>query len=208
MSQITTGIRSILSSPSVYDTLQKLIAPGRKQKTQAFVDRLVGARPGDRVLDLGSGTSSILEYLPGVDYHGFDISAPYIEAARAKFGDRGTFEARMLTEEAAAKMQPFDICLSLGVLHHLDDEAATALFRTAYAALQPGGRLLTMDPCYADGQNPIARFIISMDRGQNIRTREQYLALACSVFPDVHAKVKHRAWIPYTHCFMNCIRHS
>ncbi|MGH3968172.1 MAG: hypothetical protein ACRDTV_08695, partial [Mycobacterium sp.] len=72
----------------------------------------------------------------------------------------------------------------------------------AKAALKPGGRVLTVDPCYAPGQNPIARFLISKDRGQHVRSPAGYEALARDAFAHVHATVAARAFPPYTHFFM------
>ncbi len=42
--------------------------------------------------------------------------------------------------------------------------------RLARAALRPGGRLVTADGCYLDGQSRIARLLLKMDRGRHVRT--------------------------------------
>jgi hypothetical protein len=94
----------------------------------------------------------------------------------------------------------------LGVLHHLDDDVAKTVIQTALQALKLGGRLLTVDPCFEKGQNPIAKFLISQDRGQNVRTKHEYSALVEGQFDQAAIEVNHLSWIPYTHCIMECTR--
>lgn len=204
MAQITNGIRSVLSHPAVYDALQNLL--GAKKFRKFFSASMIRACPADRVLDIGCGTAEILEFLPEVDCVGYDISEQYIESARRRFGARGKFEAKIATEADVAGAAPFDIVLALGVLHHLDDETALTLMRTAHAALKPGGRLVTFDPVFALGQSPLAHFLISKDRGQNVRDQPGYENLARSAFQTVRTTVRHQHWIPYSHCFIEAVK--
>jgi len=64
--------------------------------------------------------------------------------------------------------------------------------------------LLSIDPCLDDSQNPVARFLVRNDRGQNVRNKEEYQALATKVFTSSSVEVRHQTWIPYTHCFIEC----
>lgn len=92
--------------------------------------------------------------------------------------------------------------MATGVLHHLDDEQAVGLMRLAHSALRAGGRLITTDPCFAGDQSVVSRFLVSHDRGQNVRDAAGYEALARAVFESPRIEVRHKAWIPYTHCYM------
>ena len=204
MAQITDGIRSVLSHSAVYDGLQNLL--GAKKFRAFFSENIIRACPEDRILDLGCGTAKILDFLPKVDYVGYDISTQYIESAKRRFSTRGKFEARIATEAEVAQGAPFDIVLALGVLHHLDDDTALTLMRTAHAALKPGGRLVTFDPVFVRGQNLLARFLISKDRGQNVREEPGYENLAKTTFQNVRTTVRHQSWIPYTHCFIEAVK--
>lgn len=204
MAQITNGVRAILSSAAVYTLFQRIM--GAHPVRTRFVNEFVRPVAGMRVLDIGCGPADILEYLPEVDYHGFDISDLYIDRARERFGQRGTFHCRELTSSDVEALPAFDIALAIGVLHHLDDATAIEALRLASRALKPGGRLLTMDPVLEPGQNPIARFLVRRDRGQNVRTRNGYTDLARAVFESPTVEVRHKSGIPYTHCVMECTR--
>lgn len=196
-------MRALLARPALYDALQALL--GAERGRAHFVASFVRPQPGDRVLDVGCGTARILDHLPaGAQYWGYDISEPYIDAARERYGARGKFFCRPLDERELAGLPKFDIVLATGVLHHLDDAAASGFLRLARSALADGGRFVSIDPCLAPGQSPLARLLITRDRGEHVRDERGYRVLAEPVFARVQASVRHRRWIPYTHCFMEC----
>lgn len=203
MSQITTGLRAILSHPKVYNFFQDLV--GARDIRSKFAQEFVRAQPGARVLDIGCGTASILEFLPPVEYVGFDVSDHYIAEAQARFGDRGQFHCRELTPELLAPLPKFDLVLAIGLLHHLDDGYARNFFHLVQPALRPGGRLVTLDPCLDPGQNPIAAYLVRHDRGQNVRNKTGYESLVPDIFAEVKGLVRHRSWLPYTHCVMEIV---
>ncbi len=201
MAQITSGIRAVLSSPAVYDRFQGLMG-GRVGRTD-FAQHMVRAAAGMRLLDIGCGTGELLDYLPpGVHYHGWDISEPYLTAARGRFGARGTFRCGLVTENEIAAESPYDVVIASGLLHHLDDDGARALARLARLALRAGGRFVSIDPVIASGQHPLARFLISRDRGQHVRAAQAYLDLVRPAFDHTTGVVRHRRWVPYTHWMM------
>lgn len=203
MAQVTSGVRAVLSRPAVYEAFQRLM--GAKRGREWIVRDLIRPFSGMRILDLGCGPAEILDSLPeDVEYTGYDMSAEYIAAASTKFGNRGNFHCRLLEQAEVATLDPFDLVIGIGVLHHLDDDTARQFMTLAKAGLKTGGRVLTLDACYAPNQNPIARFLISKDRGQHVRDASGYRALAQGIFPKIVGAVTHRAWIPYTHWSMEC----
>lgn len=206
MGQITTGVRAILSHPKVYDAFQRLM--GTQQLRRELADEFIRAQNGNRVLDIGCGTAEILDFLPPVEYFGFDISQRYIKAARFRFGTRGHFFCQALTSEVIDTLPKFDLVFTFGLLHHLDDTEATALLRMIHSVLRRGGRVVSFDPVLDSGQSFVARFLVSHDRGQNVRTAVGYRALAESVFTDVQGVVHHRhcmPYVPYTNWIMECM---
>lgn len=205
MPQITQGIRSILSIPAIYSLFGVLIGGSSWRTT--FVKEYVRPKFGVRILDIGCGPGDIVPYLPEVEYVGFDASSEYIKAARMRFGSRATFICEEVSTTTLKKNLSFDIVLAVGILHHLDDAEALQLFYLAQAALKPGGRLVTFDGVFVANQSPCARYIISRDRGQNVRTQEGYLTIASQVFSNIVVSVRHDLLrIPYTHIILECTK--
>jgi cyclopropane fatty-acyl-phospholipid synthase-like methyltransferase len=195
--------KDILSHARVYSFFARLV--GTERGRRLYTSRYIRPRSGDRILDIGCGPADILETLPAVEYHGFDLSADYIEAARARFGARGQFQVEAVSMELVGKYAGFDLVLATGVLHHLTDHEAADLFRVARAALKPGGRLVTLDGCFVAGQSRVARCLLRRDRGEHVRDETGYTALARSVFPVVEASLTSDLLrIPYTHLVMEC----
>ena len=202
-SQITYGARAILSSPFVYDICQSLAGSHRVRKQ--FTDGYIRAETGARVLDIGCGTGEILDHLAGVEYYGFDLSQEYIDAARNRYGSRGTFRCEDVNDLVLQNLPKFDIALAVGVMHHLDDHAVMKLLRLAKVALKANGRLISLDPCYVDRQSRIAKLIISKDRGRHVRDELGYRLLCEAVFGKVDSHIRHDLLhVPYTHVIFTC----
>jgi SAM-dependent methyltransferase len=203
MSQITTGVRSILSRPAVYELWSRAV--GGKRGRSTLIREHVRPAPGARVLDLGCGPGELLEFLPrDIGYVGIDISEEYIERARERFGGRAEFHVGDATL-MARDLGSFDLVLAFGVLHHLDDEQSRGLFAVARSVLHDGGRAVTVDPVYDAGQSPLARAVIARDRGQHVRRQDAYARLAETSFARVATTVRSDLLrIPYTHCIIEC----
>jgi cyclopropane fatty-acyl-phospholipid synthase-like methyltransferase len=178
---------------------------GAQRARTELANLYLRVRPGERILDIGCGPADILTYLPQVEYVGFDISPKYIEAARQRFSQRGEFHCQEVNATSLSQFQAFDVVNACGIVHHLDDAAAVHLFEIARAALKPTGRLVTFDGCYVPGQSRMARYLLSRDRGEYVRTEEQYVSLARQVFPRVSVHLRHDLLrIPYTHIILEC----
>jgi SAM-dependent methyltransferase len=200
-----TGLHRILDRAGVYGALQKLLL--RSGSRERYVREFVRPFPGCRILDIGCGPADILEYLPQSvgAYAGFDMNPGYIEAARRRWGGRGSFRCEKVEAATLPAGEAYDIVLANGIVHHLDDAEAGQLFAIARRALKPGGRLVTYDNVYLEGQHWFARWLIGRDRGRAVRTRAAYEALARASFPRVDGAVLHDTLrVPYTILIMTC----
>jgi SAM-dependent methyltransferase len=205
MSQVTRGVSAILSHAKVYDALQWMM--GAKLGRSIVSSRYIKSKNGDCVLDIGCGTADIRRYLADVEYFGIDPNPRYIHAAKSRFRDvpRCTFLCGIFDEAILARLPKFDIVLASAVFHHMGDDEVVRVGKLAKAALKEHGRLVTLDPCYVDGQSAIAKFLINRDRGRHVRDAAEYRALMSSVFDSIVMDVCHDlARFPYTHVAMEC----
>jgi SAM-dependent methyltransferase len=200
------GPWSLLSSPLVYEAFHHLI--GARRWLKRFAREVVHAKAGELVLDVGCGPGALFRYLPrGTSYVGFDRNHAYIAQARREHGSGGTFicdDVSRFTEHAIA---PADVAVLIGVLHHLNDDLARTLTKAIADCLKPGGRLVTADPCYHEGQSPLQRFIVGNDRGMHVRPFEQYARLCVLPLSPVTTSLQ-SGHLPFPHsiCVMEAVR--
>ncbi len=152
--------------------------------------------------DIGAGTgiSSRLFAERGVRVLAVEPNAAMRESAEPHEGVTfvdGTAEATGL-ESASV-----DLVICAQAFHWFRPVEALAEFRRI---VKPGGRLVTLDGVFEPGQNPVARWLISRDRGRHVRTRSQYQALYARVFATPRIEIQHRTWLPYTYCLAECTR--
>lgn len=110
--------------------------------------QLVGNRPFQSMLDLGTGTGRLLElfaplYRRGV---GVDLSREMLAVARANLDSAGVAHAQVRLGDIFAppvERNAFDLVTVHQVLHFLDDPALA--IREAAKLLRPAGRLLIVD---------------------------------------------------------------
>jgi SAM-dependent methyltransferase len=196
------GLWSPLSSPAVYEAFHHLI--GARAWLRRFTQEVIRAGAGDRVLDIGCGPGALLHYLPkSTVYIGFDRSQAYIARARRTHGPRGEFICDDLAHLPAYGIRSIDVAVAIGVLHHLDDELASDLLRTTANVLRPGGRLITVDPCFDESQSFLQRAFMSSDRGTHVRPFKRYVALCGAAFAQPNATLK-QGYFPFPHtiCIM------
>lgn len=208
-SQISLNFLQVADSNEITRNLYDLTFDTYKDKVVQVAFRSV---PMSKVkLDLrsiiGCGPADILDFLPAVDYIGFDANPKYIQEAMERYKDRGTFFCEVVSQVSLPidYYAYFDIVLAIGVLHHLNDAEAPDLLRLAHIALKPGGRLITLDGVFTERQSPCARWIISMDRGQFVRNQSGYTNLVRQVFENLTVSIRYdMIRVPYTHIIIEC----
>jgi SAM-dependent methyltransferase len=201
--KITEKLSAVLGLPAAYRLFTRMVGG---DVWRVYLDEYVKPVAGEKILDIGCGPADILSYMGDVNYTGFDISPEYIAAAQKRFGDRGRFFCSDVGLATIEREQgTFNLVMATGVLHHLDDEVAGKLFQLARLALRRDGRLVTYDGCYVPDQSRVARWLLSQDRGNFVRPREEYLRLASACFSKIEAYRRDDLLrIPYTHLIMRC----
>jgi SAM-dependent methyltransferase len=115
-----------------YDDLQQAVA--------AAVPRV------GRVLELGTGTGEtalrVLARHPGARWVGIDASEAMLTRARERLPAADLRAARL---EDPLPEGPFDVVVSVLVVHHLGPDAKRDLFRRAAGVLRPGGTFVLGD---------------------------------------------------------------
>jgi SAM-dependent methyltransferase len=178
---------------------------GLNRWLRGYVQQYIKPEPGARILDIGCGTGEVVRYLAGTTYVGFDHHPPYIEYAVRIFGDRGRFVLGDVADHLPELEGQFDLVMANGVLHHLNDALAQRAFQLGAAALQKGGRMITVDPCFYDGQSALTKLIVSHDRGEYVRPFDRYAKLTERSFRFVDSSL----WagnfpIPFSVAIVQC----
>ncbi|MCV0397530.1 MAG: metalloregulator ArsR/SmtB family transcription factor [Rhizobiaceae bacterium] len=129
-----------------WDQIRSLHAPDRAVETA--LKRIVGRRPFQSMLDLGTGTGRILEILAPLYRRGVgvDSSREMLAVARANLDNAGVSNALVRQGDIYAppvERESFDLVTIHQVLHYLDDPAGA--IREAARALRPSGRLIIVD---------------------------------------------------------------
>ena len=205
-----SGLHSVLERSRVYTFMQTGI--GRAATPRHLQDAYF---PGlghslRRVLDIGCGPAQFLVSWPveGIEFVGFDPNAEYITTGRQAH-PKATLLVGTCATVADEISGSFDLAVSFGVLHHVDDEEAKRIAQFAFDRLAPGGRFVALDPTLLPRQNPIARLLAKSDRGKHVRGPQEYQALVASVFgDDVQSHVESRLLrVPYNHSVVVANKH-
>jgi SAM-dependent methyltransferase len=198
-------IKQLLESPAVYELSQFLWY--RKGKQLEYVTRYAQARAGESVLDIGCGVGAVAAYFPDGVYHGFDSNKAYVEYANRKYGSRAAFTYGEVGMDVQVEKERYDLVMANGLLHHLNDREVMHLLKISHDALKPGGRLVTRDGCFEEGQSRFVRLLLERDRGKYVRTEQGYHQLIAQTFPRCRATIRRDMLrLPYSLVMFQCTK--
>jgi cyclopropane fatty-acyl-phospholipid synthase-like methyltransferase len=200
-----SAVESILGRHHFYRAFRKLT--GSDRVNREFVEKYIRPHEQDRILDIGCGPADVFAFMQQVRYTGIDASQNYIDFARNRFGSNGTFLCGDLKALETDWQTSFDAVISMGVIHHLNDEEVKQMLRKVPCLLKPQGRFLSYDPCFTERQHPVARWIHKHDRGRFVRFAEHYEKLLSSVFPSYRKHIRtDLCTVPATVIIFECDR--
>ncbi|GHD11050.1 ArsR/SmtB family transcription factor [Tianweitania populi] len=134
------------SNASSWDEIRSLHVPDKAVEA-ALLD-LVGTRPFQSMVDLGTGTGRLLELFAPLYRRavGIDMSREMLAVARANLERAGITNAQVRQGDVYAPpvdRDAFDLVTVHQVLHYLDDPASVV--KEAAKLLRPSGRLVIVD---------------------------------------------------------------
>jgi SAM-dependent methyltransferase len=183
-----------LRSAGPYNLLQRFVGGDRDRAD--FVRTHVTFRPDEKVVDAGCGTGSALEFLPAVNYFGFDPNRDYIRVAQSRYRNRGELFCGDASSPRVRELaQGADAFLSLGVLHHLSDQQIAEILSLARACLRPSGRFIFYEPCFSANDDWVGRIFMRLDRGENIKTDQAWRALVSKYFATVEEYIRRPVYL-------------
>jgi SAM-dependent methyltransferase len=194
MAHINHGIRKILNLTFVYRLYQLLVKKNWSDKY--YVDHYVKPFQNCSILDIGCGNGHFLKYYPNsTTYYGFDMNPNYIKDAEDTFKNKGIFICGSASDFNFPKDLKFDIVTANAIFHHLTDEELEKIFKNAANVLKEGGCLVSLDPVYIPNQNFISKYMISKDRGQNIRNKEDFEVISSKYFSRMESSYEDNFYI-------------
>jgi ubiquinone/menaquinone biosynthesis C-methylase UbiE len=164
-------------SPTAYERLQRHVHGDHTSVVRLLTEQL-GLKPGDTVVEVGSGTGSLARTFlrGGFDYWGIEPDQGRVSEARTKVGDRFLVgDATKLAELRLPSPRHFFVH---GVLHHLDDRSV----REVLEAIRTLSRsdFLVSEPVRPDRwwTNPLGELFTRFDEGAYPRRQDEWLDLA------------------------------
>ena len=141
--------------------------------------------------------------MPPVDYVGFDINEDYVVAARSRFPD-ARFVVGTLDDLRAVVTDPVDLIVTLGVIHHVDDDEAERILTFLRTLLHRPADSFRSSPI-STRSAPVSRRLIKADRGQHVRRKDDYVRLCRQVFEHVAIdEDESMLRVPYSVVVLDC----
>jgi demethylmenaquinone methyltransferase/2-methoxy-6-polyprenyl-1,4-benzoquinol methylase len=143
---------------SVYDLMNRLMTAGLDGRWRAFAARQVALGPGQRALDVGTGTGDLAIAVarcgaPDATVVGVDFTAEMLDRGRAKLARLGLTDRISLLQGDGEHLDfaadTFDACCSAFVVRNLADLRQG--FSEMLRVVKPGGRVVCLEISHPPG---------------------------------------------------------
>jgi len=196
-------IQNIFNNPFFYRVFQSVVS---KKSTSGMIEKeWINGEDSSRVLDFGCGVGQYSKLFKDQVYLGIEPIESCVQTAN-RFFSRENVEFRVGDHRTLSFLNDssFDLILARGVIHHLNDEDYRVFLSQADRLLEPGGRLITIDPILHVKQSRISKWVVSKDRGEWVRENSDYISNLEGVFSDFRVKIYSGLLrIPYDHIFVS-----
>lgn len=201
------NIAKVFDNANLYNLFQLGV---QKSGTRDFLNsEILKTDLVDKVLDFGSGIGHKSELFQDKQYLGIEPLESCVRVAKRLYEDSNT--KFLLGDHTTLKSLPggtFDLVFAIGVLHHIDNLVFSEFVKEAFRLLKPGARLMTFDPVIHQHQSKLSKWVVKQDRGNWVRTENEYLAVINSSFTDdtdsrIYSKLLR---IPYDHILINATK--
>lgn len=165
----------LLDAPWIYKTTQRFLSAGSEPTMMRKLRQMAGSvASGDRILDVGCGPASWLWRI-NLDPWGLDFTPAYIKTYCAS-GHRGVVGA---AEALPFPARCFDAVWSIGLLHHLPDEAAGQAVSEMSRVCRSNGWVVILDAVMPSSaaRRPLAYLLRRLDRGGYVRAEPSLRAI-------------------------------
>jgi ubiquinone/menaquinone biosynthesis C-methylase UbiE len=186
----------LMGFPRLYAAVQNSIAGSMHQEVKTSLSRELTDKNGVDILDLGCGVGDYSVLFKQATYTGMDLDENYIRSAESNYGRSGvTFLAGNATRIPFPAGR-FDYCFSVGLYHHLPDDAVVASLNEALRVAGVG-RVIIMDAIYPPHGNCLGYVLRRLDRGKFVRTFTAYDKLLRDNFPVQEISARRAGLLDY-----------
>ena len=151
-------------------------------------------RSGDKVIDIGCGTGTILKTLSGmerIEGHGIDVEPEMLKVAKTKCSNMDIRECSC--EDTPYEDNSFDVITACMAYHHFPDKDAFA--KEALRIMKPNGTLYIADPNFPLPIRKIINLLAKGFNGEFMTSREiaerfgRYGFVPVATFKDHYAQL-------------------
>lgn len=163
-----------MSVPILYNLVQKIIAGPLHARVEELLILEIPDQESNHILDVGCGLGNYSSLFKKAKYTGLDLDPEYIQHARNAFSRSNV---SFLIGDAVSPplfTRSFTHIFSVGLYHHLSDDATVLSIERLSSLLTEGGSLVIFDAVYPRTLNVLGYILRRLDRGKHVRSFKEY----------------------------------